>query len=159
LKRYKSPGTDQIPAELIQAGGNTLRSEIHTLITCIWNKEELSEQWKESIIVPIYKKGDRTDCSNYRGISLLSNSYKILSNILLSRLIPYVDEIIGDHQCGLDVIGQLVIRYFAFVRYWRKNGSTMGLYIIYLKISVKPMIQLGGKYYTRFSLNLAYQGN
>jgi hypothetical protein len=65
LKRYKSPGTDQIPAELIQAGGNALRSEIHKLINCIWNKEELPEHWKESIIVPIYKKGDRTDCSNY----------------------------------------------------------------------------------------------
>jgi hypothetical protein len=60
LKRYKSPGTDQIPAELIQAGGNTLRSEIHKLFNCIWNKEELPEQWKESIIVPIYKKGDKT---------------------------------------------------------------------------------------------------
>jgi hypothetical protein len=57
LKRYKSPGTDQIPAELIQAGGNTLRSEIHKLINCIWNKEELPEQWKEYIILPIYKKG------------------------------------------------------------------------------------------------------
>jgi hypothetical protein len=65
LKRYKSPGTDQIPAELIQAAGNTLRSEIHKLINCVWNKEELPEQWKESIIVPMYKKGDKTDCSNY----------------------------------------------------------------------------------------------
>jgi hypothetical protein len=43
FKRYKSPGTDQIPAELIQAGRNTLRSEIHKLINCIWNKEELPE--------------------------------------------------------------------------------------------------------------------
>jgi hypothetical protein len=99
LKSYKSPGVDQIPVELIQSGGNTLRPEMHKLINCIWNKEELLEQWKESIIVPIYKKGDKTDCSNHRGISLLSTSYKILSNILLSGLTPYVDEIIGDHQC------------------------------------------------------------
>jgi hypothetical protein len=60
LKSYKSPGTDQIPAELIKAGGETLYSEIHRLICCIWNKEELLQQWKESIIVPIYKKGDKT---------------------------------------------------------------------------------------------------
>jgi hypothetical protein len=100
LKSYKSPGINQIPAELIQAGENTLRSEIHKLNNCIWNKEELPEQWKESIIVPIYKKGDETDCSNYQGISLLSTSYKILSNILLSRLIPYVGEITGDNECG-----------------------------------------------------------
>jgi hypothetical protein len=77
-----------------------LHSEIHKLINSIWNKEELPEHWKESIIVPIYKKGNRTDCCNYRGISLLSASYKTLSNILLSRLTPHVDEIIGDHQCG-----------------------------------------------------------
>jgi hypothetical protein len=77
-----------------------LHSEIHKLIMLIWNKEELPHQWKESIVVPIHKKGDKTDCSNYRGISLLSTSYKMLSNILLSMLIPYADEIIGDHQCG-----------------------------------------------------------
>jgi hypothetical protein len=44
LKRYKSPGSDQIPAELIQAGGETLMSEIHKLINSIWNKEELPDQ-------------------------------------------------------------------------------------------------------------------
>ena len=60
----------------------------------------MPEEWKESIIVPIHKKGDKTDCNNYRGISLLPTSYKILSNILLSRLTPYATEIIGDQQCG-----------------------------------------------------------
>jgi hypothetical protein len=90
---------NQIPAELIQAGGKILLSEIHKLINSFWNKEELPDQWKETIIVPIHKKSDKTDCNNYRGLSLLSTSYKILSNILLSRLVPYIDEIIGD-QCG-----------------------------------------------------------
>jgi hypothetical protein len=66
----------------------------------IWNKEELPHQWKELIVIPIQKKGDKTECSNYQGISLLPTSYKILSNILLSKLIRYADEIIGDHQCG-----------------------------------------------------------
>jgi hypothetical protein len=99
-KSYKSPGTDQIPAELIIAGGETLCSEIHKLICSIWNKEGLPQQWKESIIISIHKKGDKTDCNNYRGISLLSTAYRILSNILLPRLTPYVNEVIGDHQCG-----------------------------------------------------------
>jgi hypothetical protein len=57
LKRYKSPGVDQIPAELIQAVGETLHSEIHKLIKLIWTKEELPHQWKKSIVVPIHKKG------------------------------------------------------------------------------------------------------
>jgi hypothetical protein len=50
----------------------------------------------ESIIVPVYKKGDKTNCSNFRGISHLSATYKILSNILLSKLTPYAEEINGD---------------------------------------------------------------
>jgi hypothetical protein len=100
LKKYKSPGSDQIPAELIKAGGETLQPEVQKLINSIWSKKELPDQWKESITVQICKKGGKTDCSNYRGISLLSTSYKILSNILLSRLSPYVNEIVGDNQCG-----------------------------------------------------------
>jgi len=104
LKSHKSPGIDQIPAELIKAGGRTIRSEVHKLIITIWNKEKLLEEWKEgrkeSVTVPVYKKGDKTDCSNYRVISLLPNMYKILSNILLCRLLPYAEEVIGDHQFG-----------------------------------------------------------
>jgi hypothetical protein len=97
LKSHKSPGIDQILAELIKAGGRTICLEIHKLITSIWRKEKLHEEWKESIIVPIHKKGDKTDCNNYRGISLLPTTYKILSNILFSRLITYAKEINGDH--------------------------------------------------------------
>ena len=58
LKRHKSPGIYQIPAE---AGGKTIRCEIQKLIISIWNKEELPEEWKELIVVPLYKKGDKTD--------------------------------------------------------------------------------------------------
>jgi len=100
LKSHKSPGIDQIPAELIKAGGRTIYLEIHKLIISIWKKEKVPEEWKESIIVPIRKKRDKTDFNNYRGISLLPTIYKILSNILLSMLIPYRKEIIRDHHCG-----------------------------------------------------------
>ena len=98
LKNHKSPGIDQIPAELIKAGGRTIRCAIHKLIISSWNKEELPEEWKGSIIVPIHKNGDNTDCNDYRSISLLPTTYKILSNILLSRLFPNAEEDTGDHQ-------------------------------------------------------------
>jgi hypothetical protein len=53
LKKYKSPESDQIPAELIKAEGETLRHDIHKFVKSIWNKEELRDQWKEFIILPI----------------------------------------------------------------------------------------------------------
>ena len=59
LKGHKSPGTDQIPVELIKARGRKIRPEIYKFINSIWKKEELPEQWKESITVPIYKKGHK----------------------------------------------------------------------------------------------------
>jgi hypothetical protein len=92
----------------------------------IWNKEELPHQWKESIVVPIRKKGDKTDCSNYRGISLLSTSYKILSNILLSRLIPYADEIIGDHQCGFRRNRSTTVQIFYILQILEKKWEYIG---------------------------------
>jgi hypothetical protein len=85
---------------LIKAAGGAIYSEIHKLFIFVWNKEEMPEEWKESITVPIYKNGEKTDCSNYWGVSLLLTTYKVLSNILLSRLTPYTEEIIGDLKCG-----------------------------------------------------------
>jgi hypothetical protein len=57
LKSHKSPGIDEILAELFKAGGGTICLEIHKLITSIWKKEKLPEEWKESIIAPTRKKG------------------------------------------------------------------------------------------------------
>ena len=77
LKSHKSTGIDQIPAELIEAWGSTIRCAIHKLIIAILNKDELSGEWKESIIVPIHMKWDKIDCNNDRGISLVPTTYKI----------------------------------------------------------------------------------
>jgi hypothetical protein len=59
VQRYKSPDVDEILAEFVQAGGNTLCCEIHRLISSIWNKEELPQWWKKSVIVPVYKRADK----------------------------------------------------------------------------------------------------
>jgi len=68
------------------------------------------------------------DCCDYikdRGISLLPTTYKILSNILLSRLIPYAKEIIGIINVAFNATGRLLIIYSAFAKYLRKNGNIM----------------------------------
>jgi hypothetical protein len=127
LKSYKSPDNDQIPAELMKAGGEMLYSEIHKHICSVWNKEQLPQQWKESIIVPI-----PPDCNNYLGISLFINCLQHLSNILLARLTPYVNEIIGDHQCGFRLNRSTTDQIFYIRQILEKNGSIMGRCISYL---------------------------
>jgi hypothetical protein len=112
-------------------------SEIHKLIKLIWNKEELPHQWEESVVVPIHKKGDKTECSNYRGLALLSTSYKILSNILLARLTPYADEIIWNHQCGFRRNRSTTDKVF-YIRQilekkWEYNGTVHRLFIDFIK--------------------------
>jgi hypothetical protein len=72
--------------------------------------------------VPICKEGDKTDCNNCGGISLLSTTYKILSNILLSWLAPYAEEIFGIFSVDFDATGQLLI---IFVKYLGEIGNTM----------------------------------
>ena len=109
----------------LKQGGRTICSEIHKLINSIWNKKELPEGWKESIIVLIYKKGDRTDCSNFTGILRLSTTYKFHSNILLSRLNPYAEEIVGDLQCGFRRNRSTAAHIYFMRQILEKNGNTM----------------------------------
>ena len=103
--------------------------EIHKMITSIWKKEKLPEEWNESIIVHIHKKGDKTDCNNCRGISLLSTTYKNLSSILMSRLILFANEIIGIINVAFEATGRLLITYYSFAKCLRKNGNQMKKFI------------------------------
>jgi hypothetical protein len=115
---------------------------IHKLINSVWNEEELPYQWKESIIVPVHKQGYKTDCNNYCGISLLSTSYKILSNILLSRLSPYIDEIIGDRQCGFRRNRSAIDQIFCICQILeKKKRSTIRKYISYSEIEEGSTVQ------------------
>jgi len=123
LKCKKSSGIDQIPPELIEAGGRTICYQIHKLIIYICNKEELPEEWKQSVIISIYRKDDKIDCSNYRGISLLHTTYNILSNILLSRLTPYAEEIIRDYQCGFQCNRTTTDHILCICQILEKNGN------------------------------------
>jgi hypothetical protein len=67
FENYKLSGIDHISAKLIQAGGEILRSRGHKPTNDVWNRVEFPKQAKEYITAPIYKKGDETVCSNYRG--------------------------------------------------------------------------------------------
>ncbi|PSN43351.1 hypothetical protein C0J52_15555 [Blattella germanica] len=100
LKNNKAPGIDLIQSELVKHAGKEFVKHFHKLITSIWETETIPDDWNVGIICPIHKKGDTMVCSNYRGISLLPIAYKVFSNILFSRLAPYVENVVGDYQCG-----------------------------------------------------------
>jgi hypothetical protein len=68
LKEYKLPSSGQILAKLIQTGDITSLSVIHKLFNSMWNKDELPNQWRDSIILPIHKNGDKAVCKNDHGI-------------------------------------------------------------------------------------------
>jgi len=139
---------------VIQAGHRTIRSDIRKLTNSIWNKEELPQELKELITVPIYEKADKTDCSNYRGLSLLSTTYKILSSNLLSMLTPMLRKLLGIISMDFDAPGQLLVIYSEFNQHLRKNAEKQC--ISYLLISRKLMIQLGGRFCIIFLLSLVY---
>jgi len=121
LKSHKFPGIDQIPAELIKAVSRKTRHEIHKVIISIWNKEELPEEWKKSII---YKKGDKTDCSNYRDIYFCELRTKFYTTSCCQGYLHMQRKLLGIICVDLEATGQLLIIYCAFVRYLRRNGNT-----------------------------------
>ena len=88
-------------------------------------------------IVPIYKKADKTDCSNYRVMSLLPTVYTILSSILLSKLTPYAEEIVGDHHCGLQcnrsTTGHIFCIHQILEKEWEYNEAVHQLFIDFKK--------------------------
>jgi len=129
LKIHKSPGIHEIPAELIKAGGGTTWGEIHKLITSIWKKEKLPEEWKESIIVPIHEKGDKTDCNNYGAFHFCQPLTKFYLTSCSQGELHMRRKLSGIINVVFDTTGRRLIIYSAFAKYLRKNGSTMKKFI------------------------------
>ena len=100
LKNNKAPGPDDIPAEALKTDVNTSTDMLYDLFGDIWTAENIPEEWKDGHLVKLPKKGDLSDCGNYRGIMLLSAPGKVLNRILLQRLKAAVDKKLRDHQAG-----------------------------------------------------------
>ena len=86
VKKGKAAGYDEIPNEAWMYGSDEFINKLICVIGKIWNGEDMPDDWKTSIIVPLYKKGEINDAKNYRGISLLSTAYKIYTEVIRNRL-------------------------------------------------------------------------
>ena len=100
MKPNKAAGPDEIILEFIEIGGHTLKQKIHQLIMKIWKQENIPCEWSEWILSPIYKKEDRKQCNNYRGIPLLNIAYKRFAILLYNRLSKITEPEIGNYQMG-----------------------------------------------------------
>ena len=98
----KAAGRNGIPPEVWKYGGATLRNKLLQLFSNIWSTTaEVPQDFKDATMVTIYKrKGDRAECGNHRGISLLSVAGKILAKILQHRLHSLDEDILPESQCG-----------------------------------------------------------
>ena len=102
MKSNKAPGPDGIPSEIWKSS-ETLAEHLHTLLQHVWEKEDVPQQFKDANIVTIWKrKGSKSDCNNYRGISLLAIAGKILGKVLLKRLTSTtIEPVLPESQCRL----------------------------------------------------------
>ena len=101
LKKVKSAGVDNIPSELVQAGGETMIDMLLIICNKIWQTGEWQAPWTQSLIITLPKKGNLQLCQNYRTNSLISHTSKVMLRILLNRLKPQAEEIIKEEQAGL----------------------------------------------------------
>lgn len=100
LKSGKAGGVCGIQVEMVKAGGFTMVQWLKEVFEVAWKCGKTPNEWREAIIVPIHKKGSRTECGNYRGISLLSVVGKIYARIVSDRLRVLTDSVIMDEQGG-----------------------------------------------------------
>jgi hypothetical protein len=100
LKNNKATGADSTSAELLKNGGPNLVDVLHPVIQQAWTGETLPRSWTEGVLCPVYKKGDKLDCKNYRGICLLNVTYKVFAKILYDRLLPHANAAVQHYQTG-----------------------------------------------------------
>ncbi|XP_076028443.1 uncharacterized protein LOC143017538 [Oratosquilla oratoria] len=98
----KAPGMDGIPAEIFKSVGPVALKSFFSLLTNIWEDEEIPKELRNATVISLFKnKGSKTDCGNYRGISLLPIAGKILARVMVNRLVIHVSEDnLPEAQCG-----------------------------------------------------------
>ena len=96
----KASGGDGIPAELFQILKDDAVKALHTTCQQIWKTQQWPQEWKRSVFIPIPRKGNAKECSNYRTIALISHASKVMLKILQARLQQYMNLGLPDVQVG-----------------------------------------------------------
>ena len=96
----KVSGGDGIPAKLFQILKDNAVKVLHSICQRIWKTQQWPQDWKRSVFIPISKKGNAKECSNYHTIALISHTSKVIFKILQARLQQYINLEIVYVQAG-----------------------------------------------------------
>ena len=96
----KASGGDGIPVELFQIIKDDAVKVLHSICQQIWKTQQWPQDWERSVFIPIPKKGNAIECSNYRTIALISHASKVMLKILQVRLQHYVNQELSGTQAG-----------------------------------------------------------
>ena len=96
----KASGGNGIPVELLQILKDDAVKVLHSICQQIWKAQQWPQDWKKSVFIPIPKKGNAKECSNYRTIALISHSSKVILKILQARFQQYMNRELPDVQAG-----------------------------------------------------------
>ena len=96
----KASGGDGIPAELFQIIKDDAVKVLHSIWQHIWKTQQWPQNWKRAMFIPIPRKGNAKECSNYHTVALISHASKVMLKILQKRLQQYVNQELPDVQAG-----------------------------------------------------------
>ena len=96
----KASGGDGIPVELFQILEDDSVKVLHSICQHIWKTQQWPQDWKRSVFIPMPKKGNAKECSNYHTIALISHASKVMLKILQARLQQYMNHELPDFQAG-----------------------------------------------------------
>ena len=100
ITMHKASGGDRIPVELFQIIKDDAVKVLHSVCQQIWKTQQWPQDWKSSVFIPIPKKGNAKECSNYCTIALISHASKVMLKILQVRLQQYMNCELPDVQAG-----------------------------------------------------------
>ena len=100
MKNGKAAGIDNITVGMMKAGINITVDVLHDLLSLIWEEERIPEDWCKGLIVKLPKKGDLTNCGNWRGITLMPTAAKVMGKVIIKRISRGVDKKLRKEQAG-----------------------------------------------------------
>ena len=135
----KASGGDGIPVELFQILKDNAVKVLHSICQQIWKTQQWLQNWKRSVFIPIPKKGNAKECSNYCTIALISHASKVMLKILQVRFQRYVNCELPDVQAGFKKAEEAEIKLPTSAGSWKTQESSRKPYISALLTMPKPL--------------------